>query len=354
MKYKAIALALGLFAVACAPAQQPKSGLRLISVTVHVRDDAGTAIDNAPLMLTARPSGTSGTTNAQGNVVIGADVDTSSPREFIQLGTVFEIMSEESLSKRPQGRAKVDRVRALRDTYAFPLQTCVPLQAEQSNYDVTIVAPRAVKVSATLQDSAGSSVYGSMWVLATQSWASGSETGSIVCGGVPKAESVAIACGHSGTGYVKIITVNTSTTEGTLSVDPIVLTSPERSIDLALQVDELAGFKRDTTLVDECVTLVTESGDEWYHFRLGSDGALVGTLAERRVPPGTYFVVPGPGMLARYPAAVRQLLKNGKAAELEAAGLPKVVAVAGGGPMSVVLHAEQARNVIATMASLPW
>lgn len=340
-------------AVVCVPTwgqQESPPTLRPIYVTAHVVDQAGGALANVPLLMTSHDGCVAGTTNMSGEVMLGSVVTSTSAREFFKLGSLKELGVVPGVEQ----DAEVMRVEALRSEYSFPLQTWVTLQPGVRDYQVTLSVPRAIRLSTSFVSSAGAPHQGSCTVLGRLAWGKTSATGVVELGGLPQGVVSSCAFTNASDGYTRVFEVNPGSADTLYELPPRVFDIPTRTIGVSGQINDREVFAVDPSASGDYVTLVSASGDEWFEFAVSEAGALVGTVSQRRVPLGTYYVVPGPGLLGRYPMEVRKLLHAERGAELEAGGVPKVVAVAGGADIVIAMSASQARNTIATLSGIAW
>lgn len=334
-------------------ALQPQNGapIRRVSIAISVVDDADSPIANVPLVARVGGQTITDTTNAQGQVSVSAwRVPEGELRGRVVMSSLREVL------KPTDDHPEIVRAKELRCTHSFPYLTSFVVDANGVSQQVVIRAPKAIQLTTRFLKPNGEAVAGLCWVVGKMAFEETGADGTLVLKGLPRAEVSQVAVRVKGQQVVQVFDVDPGQAETAFTLADQTIAIPERTIPIAAQIGGLQVFAGDSMASGTVVTLVSASGDQWFEYGLEEDGTLIGQAdGSTKIAPGTYFAVPGSGLLGRYAAEVRRLVKAGKSAdELEAAGIVRLVVPANAEAASVVMDAAVVRAAIASFGGIEW
>lgn len=219
--------------------------------------------------------------------------------------------------------------------YSFSAFLTIPLADGVTEYAATLTMYESVRVSAQLVDEAGQPLAGGIMVQINNvgmdaDMHSEDESDPLSIGGIRKGGTAEIAI--YGPSSPKPLVVRLEPHQTLENVDLGQVHVPPYGHGEAPVRITLTGRDRLLTRavewLDSSVTLIAADGQSSYFFAV-VDNRVMGTRADNgivRIDPGTYYVAPGM-LIASRADLLRKLVLNG--VDVDAAGVPKITAVAG-------------------------
>jgi hypothetical protein len=338
--------------IACVTAQTPTT--RDVTVNITVEAPAGTPVEGLSLGLSlSRPSAV-GKTSSAGQLQLAGTIPLDSQRLTVSL------MSRSTQLAQAGSVAEENRYHALLDAHAFFRSYEIDLTAE-STYSVSIVGQPAVNVTGQLSwvGDAPSECFAQATNVVMRDHVFGS-TDAFEIKGVRKSAPAELYI--YGQDRQRVVVVSLSAEQTTSTVNLGIVPGPERTQGRPVALTMLRATEVNGTAIglwdrSDGGTVVREDGSAVYW---GSNSGGTGSLSTLehqdgvlRLPPGSYFCMPG--YLAgshTHASRLLSLLKAGRANEVEAAlkkvGVSKLVVPDDGGskPVSYSFDAIAAETAI--------
>ena len=331
MLLRPILLALAAACVASTADAQPTEPTRRVEVHVTVTTNgapfpAGTYISMGVAEDIYVPDVP---TDASGKAVLAADIPAG-------IGTVLiEVPDILAWGPDDQIRAKNEAAMLAGRTFSLPPAKLISLVPGQQVYHIEFFAPEAVTVKGRTVDLTGKPlpVSAHRGGLFNTRFCLESDRGYFEVIGVPKAQDSFLFLGtnHPETAVTWLAAAQTSANVELGNVE-IPVGATDAVIEVAVTGRE--AVREDLGLQRSCITLVREDGVAVYTFDVNDQGGIThsppfaypGPTAVRA---GRYYIVPGMEVTSDSSLKVLRLIRAGKHALLDAAGVPVIEPVTG-------------------------
>lgn len=321
--------------------------VRPLTVHVAVETDAGVPIAEAPIQLLTMDDVRFGFTEQSGQFTITLQADAS---ESVIIARLWDGRWH-TLSGTDVVRAQ-NRYEVLRRAYAFRAYYKRPISAQADEYHMQIVAYPAVTATGRLVDPAGSPLVGSIGSREYRAFARVREGdgGHFQIGGLRRATSDRLFVQLNQSGQVHDVPITAADTDDDFELGDVVIGEAvcDTGVSVTLQNHVLLQDTLGSPLSAAAAFIRTdgqllfnfpadEGGDVWrQRFKHPPDRPLL--------PAGEYYVAPGL-VTARAGMAVYLSVLDGRNAQLDAAGVPKITVVSGQ-PVSLQFDARASYEAI--------
>lgn len=328
------------------------AAVREVTLSVTVQQHDGAPLPDAPAEAVNDLDGGLVFTDAQGRAEFHIDAD-DGEEIIVALGDGQWF----NLSAAEKSHA-ADRFKHFQSAYHFERSLTVTVQPGVNSYTATLVGHPAVNVRMAIDDGSGVlkgvavGVLGGLW-----SGLISPPEPVIVKGvrkGVPAEICVQIATREAAPqAFVLPLTAQQTASDIDLGIVPLSVAA--RSIPAPMTLTNVTHvFTPGGYALFDDVTLIRADGQVILGFRVHPEGGPEGgrvldrfvlPLTDPLLPPGEFYISPGVfgGIVPRHLLAC---LRNGRQGDLDAAGVPKVVAVEGQATAPLVIDGLAARDAI--------
>jgi hypothetical protein len=318
---------------------QPQT--REVQVTVKVQDNQAAGLVGVPVAV-GPSTGMLGKTDENGNVALTGSVDSALTSLLVALVPMSNARTA------VQSEAEAVRFNEVVRKWSFPLYARIQLAPEVNEYQVTITGQPASVISGRVVDAQASGVKGVVSTRDGLDLVETSDEGAFSIGGIDKQLGVELFALDPATGRVvsRVITQAQALVGGDIE-DIVVPASAGSEVNMTVVGREALPLK--FTNRRDSVSLIGTNGMLFtFPVRKGGEVRLTRRGPELpRVPDGTYYVAPGHIGANRTVNALLDAVRGNRIAELEHAGVQKLV-VAGGTPL-VTLNVAAQEEAIFTL-----
>jgi hypothetical protein len=343
---------LFIFGLAVGTTDPALSESETITFTLTVETEAGDPVPQAPMRLFSASDVKFGLTDDNGELVVEmlAPAEATELRADLDAGMFLWDGAE-------QKDLAIDRFTALRNQYSFEQTVYLPLTGDGPAYSGTVIAYDSVTVSGRLVDPLGMPVETGIAAPPHISSAFCDEEGRFQLGGVRKGTPVTlIVAGRYAQGH--LYPVSAEQLAGDTDVGDIVVSDDERDATGVINVTDRSAevVARDGTRIVNVVSLISEDGARLQGFSVSASGTAFYEYNNQKstslpLVSGTWYVTMGG--VGRIPwQMLLDALRDGRGAELEAAGVPKLV-IQPGDDIDVTISALDAWNALKSVVPEP-
>lgn len=255
-----------------------------------------------------------------------------------------------------QKEEAIERFHIVRKQYSFDQTTFIQLDGEGPTYSGIVRAYDAVTITGRFVDADGEPIEGSLGAPPQLCYGFADADGVFELGGVRQGVPAEIVYGI---GATEVHSISLTPQQLTINLDlgdvSVVDTPTDATISIRMTGLENVG-PRDLISILNGVSLLSSDGDACHTSQASSSGIVFyfdegNAVTMIPIPSGTWFVTPG--SVGKVPwQMLRQALRDGKAAELEAAGVPKIV-VPPGEHVEFTFSAVDAWNALKSVVPEP-
>jgi hypothetical protein len=319
---------------------------RTITINVQLRKENGEAIAGVPIRAMLRGNGALSKTNASGDVSLVGEVDTSATSCLVCLTAKSP---EQGVLDQLNDRDRFDEVTT---QSAFRQYYKVALIATEDTYLVQIVGYPAITVSGRFVDQAGGPLDCEVTRLDSPTSLDADTDGLFSVGGVRRSTATELLCQSPNDGSYKAVQLSASQTLADIQLGDVVIPPLGGTVSIQVTMTNRDNLVRNLSAKRAFVSFVSSDGQVIAEYPLDSDG-LAKPWAEEtglpQLPPGTYYVVPGPVQPNRTGAKLIGLIRSHRQIELDAAGAVKLIASTGSTTV-LTFDAVAAETAILTVA----
>ena len=311
---RSLLLLCKLFLIMMIVAPQARADSRPVEVSVTVLDSAGQPIEGAPVCVLSVTAQAGGATNASGTLVVQVAVDMNEARLAVRL-----------IRGCGEFRGSLENLRHLIASHAVQSLYWVEVAPTAVTASVTIRLGEPVFMTGRTVDEAGQPLSVSSRVRGIKSDSRWQEDGRFRLL-VRRMEPCELMFFHD-SGTVKVVGLPGSPVDVELGDIEIVPLNGNASVRVQLAERHNADQRIENK--GGAVSFIAADGSAVYTFMTGGPGiamANVGTGELPKLPAGTYYVSPG---LFGNSLSFKVLDAVRAGIDLDAAGIPKIVAVAG-------------------------
>lgn len=321
--------------------QQEPPAKRHVRIAATVLDEDGGAISRLPLLAGVTMDGFTARTDGAGGAMLEGEIPADAGKVWVR---VFLGVKDGSLEQAQQDRLRFDEVIS---SWSFADEYPLALRPGVTDYRMTITGYRAVGASGHVVDGKGGPL-GAVVCRLAGPWSeptSGSDE-HFRLGGVRKGRAAELVFASGDTAYVHIVTLRGAQTGADIDLGEVVFRAPPPEATVQVRVQNRGAFPRGREGTKRnSVTLVSADGGTVYVFLINDSNqamrSLMDPVTDLHIARGTYYACPGWFSKDRTSGALRDALRAGRRAELDAAGVPKIVAQ-GDAPVEVKIDAAAA------------
>ncbi len=349
-----VASAVGALLIVRGPALARQADPRPVSVAVTVRTEDGTPLSRVPIQVVADHDHKFGFSDLQGALSVTVNVGAAESYLVVALsdGSWFELG--------PNMRAEArDRFEAVRTQFFFSRANIVPLSPPAIECSTLITAYSAISLTAIVEDGSGSVPFRRFHVRGGSSADDLDASHPFVVPGIRRGAPADIFVTVGLSPQLHVIHLNAAQTAQDVDLGLLELIGAPRTVTASLTMTNstaLSLFDIDGSALWTQVALIRSDAQVILGFRVDqASGAVVERLTAAPplimplLPAGTYYACPGI-MGTPLPLALFDAIRDGRLADLDAAGVPKFTAVEGQ-PVTLQFDARAARDAI--MACCP-
>jgi len=321
-----------------------------ITFTLEMVTEGGDPVPRVPIRVDSRARMHFGLTDEQGELALEVTREVGEQVLVARPSTGHFLWEDEA-----QKELALERFHALRAQYAFDRTTYVPIDGT-GPYTGELVAYDAVTVSGRLVDEHGAPLR-RLVAASSHAYVVSEEDGVFSLGGVRKGERASVYVAGAYSESHEILATTEPVLEDVELGNVVVTKTPTNATVTITVTDRVEGVGA-ADLIDVLgrVTLIRADARAFHGFTLGAGGrayffADSEAVFDLPIPAGEWFVTVGSEMLAPW-TMLRDALRDGKAAELEAAGVPKLV-IEPGEHIDVTISALDAWNALKSVVPEP-
>lgn len=304
--------------------------IRSITVTITVTDPDGIPIADVPLQSYTKNGITFGFTNIEGQLIAVVDADEG---ESMFATRLWDGAWHNNLSITERILAE-QRDEELRNQYSLKPKYTMPIEAGIDQYTLSIIAVPGVRIRGRLVNAQGQPIAGAIGAANTMAYDSVEEDdeGVFDFGGVRKGAATLLLAQYST--QVHFIEITAAQTLEDLDLGDVVLldASADAPVRVTMQNQQ---YLLDSTGASLGLTasFISIDGSVVVGFPADLEGNVIREhfYVPTRLPllpPGEYYAVPGL-ITSQSGMALYLSIREGRQAQLDAAGVPKITAISG-------------------------